>query len=230
VLNIRNYFSENIHTIHKARNELKIMTYENEVVVVKSFKTPNLIRRVYYTFFRDTKAKKSYDHSLKIGEFTPEPIACIEFYDFGLLTESYFIAKEFNYDFTIREPLLDIDFKERKMIFEAFAEFTFKLHEKGILHKDYSPGNILIRQKNGGYIFKIVDINRMTFKKLSLDERLKNFNKLWANDEDLKIMIGKYALLLNEEQNRCVELAVAYNRKHKDKMIMKNKLRGKHIE
>ncbi len=230
ILNIRNYFVENTHSIHKARNELKIIPYQQESLVVKSFKVPNFIRRIYYTFFRDTKAKKSYVHSLKIGIFTPEPIGYIEFYNFGLLSESYFIAKEFDYDFTIREPLLDTDFKERKMIFEAFAEFTFKLHEKGILHKDYSPGNILIQQENGGYVFKIVDINRMVFKKLSLDERLKNFNKLWANDEDLKVMAEKYALLLDEEQNRCVELAIAYNQKHKDKMIMKNKLRGKHIE
>jgi len=206
------------------------MTYQKEALVVKSFKVPNLPRRLFYTLFRDSKAKKSYDYSVKIGKFTPEPIAYIEFYSSGLLSDSYFIAKNFEYDFTIREPLLETDFKDRKSIFESFAEFTFQLHSNGILHKDYSPGNILIRKEEHGYLFKIVDINRMEFKALSLEERLKNFNKLWAKDEDLKYMIDRYASLLNEDKDRCVNMALAYNQKHKNKMILKNRLRGKHIE
>jgi serine/threonine protein kinase len=199
-------------------------------VVVKSFKVPNLIRRIFYTIFRDTKAKKSYDYSIKIGEFTPDPIAYIEFYTYGLLTDSYFIAKKFDYDFTIREPLLDENFEDKELIFAFFAEFTFELHQNGILHKDYSPGNILIRKEGDGYVFKIVDINRMVFKELSLEERLKNFNKLWANDQDLMIIIDRYAELLNEDKNRCKDMTIAYNQTHKNKMIMKNRLRGKHIE
>ena len=230
ILNIKNHFDQNNDTIHKARNELKIINHQNEDVVVKSFKVPNLIRRIFYTVFRDTKAKKSYDHSVKIGEFTPDPIAYIEFYNNSLLSDSYFIAKKFDYDFTIREPLLDENFKDRKVIFELFAEFTFKLHECGILHKDYSPGNILIRQYENGYEFKIVDINRMVFKNLSLKERLTNFNKLWADDRDLMMIIDKYAELMDEDKDRCKDLAITYNQKHKNKMIMKNKLRGKHID
>jgi len=229
ILNIRNDFRENSHSIHKARNELKIITYQKKELVVKSFKVPNLPRRLYYTLFRDSKAKKSYDYSVKIGKFTPEPIAYIEFYNNGLLSDSYFIAKKFEYDFTIREPLLETDFKDRQSIFESFAEFTFQLHSKGILHKDYSPGNILIRKDEHGYLFKIVDINRMEFKILSLEERLKNFNKLWAQDEDLKMIIDRYASLLNEDKDRCINIALAYNQKHKNKMILKNRLRGKHI-
>ena len=229
ILNIRNDFQENSNSIHKARNELKIIRHQNEALVVKSFKIPNLPRRLFYTLFRDSKAKKSYDYSVKIGTFTPEPIAYIEFYNNGLLSDSYFIAKNFAYDFTIREALLETDFKDRKSIFESFAEFTLQLHNRGILHKDYSPGNILIRKDEDGYLFKIVDINRMEFKVLSLEERLKNFNKLWASDEDLKMIIDSYASLLNEDKKRCVNMALAYNQKHKNKMILKNRLRGKHI-
>ncbi len=59
------------------------------------------------------------------------------------------------------------------------------LHKNNILHLDYSPGNILIKEADGRHIFKIVDINRMIFKNLSLDERLKNFYMLWAKDEDM---------------------------------------------
>ena len=230
VLNIKNYFDQNSNSIHKARNELKIITYQNEDVVVKSFKVPNLLRRLFYTFFRDTKAKKSYDNSIKIGELTPDPVAYIEFYNGSLLSDSYFIAKKFDYDFTIREPLLDENFEDKAKIFASFAAFTLKLHDNGILHKDYSPGNILIRKDENGYLFKVVDVNRMEFKNLSLEERLKNFNKLWANDKDLKLIIERYAELFNEDQERCTKMAIAYNQKHKNKMIMKNRLKGRHIE
>ena len=229
ILDIRNHFDQNSNSIHKARNELKIIHHQGEDLVVKSFKVPNLLRRVFYTFFRDTKAKKAYDNSIKVGEFTPDPVAYIEFYNGNLLSDSYFIAENFTYDFTIREPLLDDNFEDKAEIFASFAEFTFRLHDQGILHKDYSPGNILIRKNENGYLFKVVDVNRMEFKELSLEERLKNFNKLWANDKDLKIIVEKYAELLNEDQERCTKMAIAYNQTHKNKLIFKNKLRGRHI-
>ncbi len=57
-----------------------------------------------------------------------------------MISQSYFVAQRFEYDFTIREPLLDKDFRDRDKIFRAFAGFTCRLHQKGILHKDYSPG------------------------------------------------------------------------------------------
>jgi hypothetical protein len=80
LVNIDSFFNQNKTTIHKARNELKIIPYNGIETVVKSFKVPNIIRRIIYTFFKDSKAKKSYEYSLKIGDFTPEPIGYIEFY------------------------------------------------------------------------------------------------------------------------------------------------------
>ena len=71
----------------------------------------------------------------------------IEFYKFGLLDESYFVSEKFDYDFTIREPLLDINFPNKNEILKIFAKFTFQLHEVGIFHFDYSPGNILIKKE-----------------------------------------------------------------------------------
>jgi len=224
--NIQKYFDQNTKTIHKARNELKIINHNGIDVVVKSFKVPNILRRVIYTYFRDTKAKKSYEYSLKIGSFTPNPIGYIEFYKFGLLNQSYFISERFNYDFTIREPLLDDNFKDKTNILKAFAKFTFELHQNNILHQDYSPGNILIKKEDDNYIFKIVDINRMKFKDLSLDERLKNFNKLWAINDNLTTIIKEYSKLYNQDEKKCLDIALTYNQKHKNKINMKKRLKG----
>jgi len=229
LLNIKVSFFQNTHSIHKARNEIKILEYADQKIVVKSFKIPHFINKVVYSFFRDSKAKKSYENSMKIIDFVPEPIGYIEFKKLGLLFESYFISKEFEYDFTIREPLLDKDFDDKVAIFEQFALFTYRLHEQGILHLDYSPGNILIKKENSGYIFKIVDINRMQFKTLLLEDKLKNFSKLWAKDADLEIMIKSYATLIGEDVNECITKALYYSQKNKDIKNFKKRLKGKKV-
>lgn len=227
--NIRGYFFDNHNTIHKARNELKIIAYDGIDTVVKSFKVPNLINRIVYTFFRDSKAKKSYDNALKIGEFTPTPVGYIEFFRFGLLQESYFISEKFTYDFTIREPLLDKNFEDRENILRAFGHFTFLLHEKNIFHDDYSPGNILIKKHEDHYEFKIVDINRMKFFTFSRKDRAKNFAKLWAKDEDLRIIADEYTKHFKTKED-FAELACYYSLKNKKIKNFKKRLKGKEID
>ncbi|HIP55887.1 MAG TPA: hypothetical protein EYG97_02585, partial [Arcobacter sp.] len=161
LLNIKEFFNNSSETIHKARNEIKIIDFKNESLTIKSFKIPHIINQIVYSFFKSSKAKKSYDNSIKIIGFVPKPIGYIEFKSFGLLTNSYFVSENFKYDFTIREPLIQSSFDNRDEIFRQFAKFTFKLHEENIFHLDYSPGNILIKKEDNNYIFKIVDINRM---------------------------------------------------------------------
>lgn len=227
--NIKEYFVISHNSIHKARNEIKTIEFNNENLVIKSFKVPNIINKIVYTFFKDSKAKKSYTNSIKIIDFVPKPIGYIEFKKFGLIDESYFVSENFEYDFTIREPLLNTHFLDKEDIFRAFAEFTYRLHEDGIFHLDYSPGNILIKKDNKGYIFKIVDINRMEFKALNLDERLKNFSKLWAKDEDLKIIIKEYVKVSKNDEKSCVKIALKYSQAHKDRKNAKKRLRGEAV-
>ena len=227
--NIKKYFQENNTTIHKARNEIKIIDYKNQKYVIKSFKIPHLFNKIFYSFFRDSKAKKSYENSVRISDFVPKPIGYIEFTKLGLIHDSYFVSENFKYDFTIREPLLNVNFKQKKEIFKEFALFTYQLHEQGIFHLDYSPGNILIKKENDVYTFKIVDINRMQFKPLSIEERLNNFAKLWAKDEDLKIIITAYAHLIQKNENDCIKKALYYSQKHKDKKNFKKRLKGEKV-
>ena len=83
ILNIKEYFRENSNTIHKARNELKVINYKDVQTVVKAFKIPNIINQIVYAYFRDSKAKKSYENSIKLINLninTPMPIGYIEFY------------------------------------------------------------------------------------------------------------------------------------------------------
>ena len=229
ILNIRSNFHDNSQSIHKARNELKIMQHAGIKIVVKSFKVPNILRKFIYTYLRDSKAKKSYDNSIRLKHLTPTPIGYIEFFQNSLIDDSYFISEQFDYDFTIREPLLDKNFENKEIILKAFTHFTYELHQNNILHLDYSPGNILIKKNSNDFLFKVVDVNRMEFRELSLEERLKNFNKLWANNDEITTIAKEYAKIIQEDENKCIQIALNYNIKHKNKMNMKKRLKGQKV-
>ena len=227
--NIKNYFDNSKSSIHKARNELKVIPYKDTNTIVKSFKIPNILNKIIYTFFRDSKAKKSYDNSIKLADFTPTPIGYIEYYKNSLLNESYFISEQFHYDFTIREPLLDKSFHNREDILKAFAKFTAKLHDAGVFHDDYSPGNILIKKDATDYIFKIVDVNRMKFFPLKENDRAKNFSKLWANENDLTLIAQEYLKYFPSNKN-FIQKVLHYSMQNKKRKNFKKRLKGQSID
>lgn len=222
----REYFENAKYSLWNERNKIKVVVLGQEEITLKSFKVPHFINRIVYRFFRASKAKKSYENSLKIVDFVPKPIGYVEYFRFGILGESYFLCEKFAYDFTVREPLLDDAFPDRERLFQAFAIFSFTLHEKGILHLDYSPGNILVKQREGQFLFKIVDVNRMRFQKLDVEQRLRNFSKLWAEDRDLESIIRVYAKLIDEDEERCLKVALYYSHIHKKSKERKKKLLG----
>ena len=216
--------------IHDARNQIKLIDFGGEKLVVKSFKVPHILNRIAYSFLRDSKAKKSYTFARKIKDFTPEAVAYVEYYSSGLLSHSYFVAKQFDFDFDIRRPLLEPDFPERDDIFKQFAVFVYQLHQHDILHLDLSPGNILIQKEGAGqYRFKIVDINRMKFKLLAKKSRAKNFSKLWANNHDLSVMLTEYATLAGFNVTSFVQQGLNDNQRNKDIKNFKKKLKGQKV-
>jgi len=228
-LNIRMHFSQIETLLWDKRNKIKILPFEDKEIVIKSFKIPHFFNRVAYSFFRDSKAKRSYENSLKISAFVPQAIGYITFKKFGLLYDSYFLSEKFHYDFTIREPLMQDDYPDKERIFQMFAYFTYCLHEEGIEHLDYSPGNILIRKENDTYTFKLIDINRMNFKVLSTKERIQNFSKLWAKEDDLVMIVTAYAGYANLDIDETIAIALDASRAHKAKKNFKKRLKGQKI-
>ena len=230
LLNIKEIFNSSDESIHKARNELKIIELNGLQCVVKSFKIPHAINRIAYTFFRDGKAKKSYLNAIRLAELdvnTPEPIGIIEFFSAALLAESYFISVYEPYDFTIRE-VFHHKVENFQEILKQFAKFTYEIHQKGVWHVDYSLGNILVTKKDDRYKFSLVDINRMEFREIEPYEGLKNFNKFWAKDDnDLIILATEYAKIANIDETKAIEILVN-EAKSLEKMVnLKRKLKGK---
>ncbi len=201
VINIKTYFSNKKNIIlFQKRNVIKIVDFNGEKYVVKSFKIPHLINKIVYKFFRDSKAKRSYENSVKLIELninTPKPIGYIEFSSIAFFKDSYYISSFFDYDFEIRAVFKDKNFKDREKILRKFIEFTFDIHNKGVYHVDYSPGNILVKIIDAEYIFYVIDVNRMKFLEFDIDLRIKSISKLTSNSDDNNLMITYYSEVSN---------------------------------
>ncbi|EDZ63758.1 hypothetical protein SMGD1_1962 [Sulfurimonas gotlandica GD1] len=229
LLDIKSIFSQNSGTIHLARNELKVIEIENIKTVVKAFRVPNFLNQFVYAYLRKSKAYKAFHNATKLHELqvsTPEAIGYIEFFNMGLLKESFFISKEFKYDFTIAH-IRDDQPKYKEKVLEDFAEFSYDIHKKGVWHVDYSGGNILIRKEGDKYIFSLVDINRMKFRSITGYEGLENFNKLWFNKEDLITIAKTYSKIAGLDENKAISEILMHDKKLKDKVLLKRKLKGR---
>jgi len=197
VLNIKNYFKqEKNRVIYDKRNVIKLVEFEGKKYVVKSFKTPHLLNQIVYRFFRDSKARRSFDNSYKLrklGINTPEPMGYIEFPTRFRFKESFYISEFFDFNFEIRAVLNDRNFEDRENILKKFIEYTYQLHQKKVHHIDYSPGNILVKKIGSFYQFSIIDVNRMEFVPFDDDLRMQNLAKLSNDKEDNEFMARYYA-------------------------------------
>jgi len=195
---IPSFFATKGELIYKDRNELKIFDTDFGKMVVKSFQIPHIINRFAYSFLRSSKAERSYKYSFEIinrGIETPQPVAYIELFSAGLLSESYYVStysdylslKYFSYDKKLKE--------EDYEILKAFANFTVILHEKEIYHTDYSNGNILYKKEGENIFFELIDLNRIKFKKVTERMAYKAFHRLDLSIEMLEIIANEYASL-----------------------------------
>ena len=194
---IPSLFSTQGETIYKGRNELKVFDTDFGKMVIKSFRIPHIINRFAYSFLRLSKAERSYNYSMEIlkrGFQTPQPIAYLELFKKGLISESYYVSGYSDYismkSFTFIKKLTEEDIE----ILKAFARFTAQLHEKEIYHKDYSNGNILYKKENETVLFDLVDVNRVQFKKVTEAMAYKSFHRMDFSIEMLKIVAEEYAL------------------------------------
>ncbi len=207
-------FGDKGDIVYNDRNVLKRIDLHGVDIVVKSFKKPHIINRIVYSFFRRSKAERSFIYSMAVQEHgfdVPEPIAMIEKFHRGLLSESYYICG-YEAGKTVRD-LMDGEVKGNEDKLSAFAHYTVLLHQAGILHLDYSPGNILIHQgSNGEYTFSLVDVNRMQLlPEIDCDTVCRNMCRLCISREVLSYIMREYAALREWNREETVKLALHYS-------------------
>lgn len=212
------------------RNQIKIFSLAGKNVNIKSFKVPNLINQVAYKFFRKSKAERSFEYAQylianDIG--TPYPIAYATNNSPLLFKDSFYVSEHLECDLTYRELVNEPDYPNNEAILRAFTRFTYSLHEKEIEFLDHSPGNTLIKLNNGNYQFFLVDLNRMNFKRMSFEDRMRNFSRLTPKKSMVKIMANEYAKLIDEDEKIVYEDMWEFTKEFQHKFKRKKEIKKK---
>lgn len=195
-------------TIYKGRNELKEIEYGGICMVVKSFRIPNLINRIAYGIFRPSKARRSYEYANLIlgkGIGTPLPVGYCTCRRGLLFSESYYACLKSECPNTYKD-LIDGKFPETERIVKAIASLTAHIHKNNMLHKDYSRGNILFKDTPHGVKLEIIDLNRIRFHKVGMEEGCRNFERLPGTDQMTRWMAEEYASIMGYNPNKCYEI------------------------
>ena len=115
----------------------------------------------------------------------------------------------------------------KEQLMEDFAKYTAKLHNAGVLHCDYSPGNILYKKEENGYVFSLIDINRMKFCDVDMRTGCESFCRMQGTDEFFSKVASIYAKERGFDEQECVRLFLLYKMKDRRKRNFKQKLRNR---
>jgi tRNA A-37 threonylcarbamoyl transferase component Bud32 len=208
-------FEASEEVVYEGRNTLKIVRLPDQTpVVVKRFKTPSLVNRIRYALTGESKASRSYRNALEIrrrGIATPTPVAYLEEKTCGLPTRCYYLSLYEAGAETIR-PYMSGAVEGNEDLLAAFTRFTVAMHEAGVVHLDYSPGNILRRTNaQAAGAFTLVDINRLTFSSLTEDQAYRNLRRLCTSKEVSTWIARVYARARGYDEARAVAAVNRYS-------------------
>ena len=212
------------------RNSIRIFELEGKQINIKSFKIPNAVNKIAYKFFRKSKAERSFNYAQLLTEKgigTPWPVAFAEESLPLTFGKSYYASEHLECDLTYRELVTQPDFSRHEAILRAFTRFTFKMHEQNVEFLDHSPGNTLIKLNDGNYQFYLVDLNRMNFRELSFEDRMKNFSRLTPKKEMVQIMANEYAKCIQKPEAEVFEKMWFYTTQFQEKFHRKQRWKKK---
>jgi serine/threonine protein kinase len=150
-------------------------------MVIKEFHSIGVNR--LKSLFLPGKAFKSWQGACALverGIETPPPVAYLEKRKGLFLEQSFFLAERIDGVQEIRLLFRTLPPSELRRLLAALSRHISFCHKKGILHRDLSDGNILVRRKESGeLIFYLLDTNRISVKRrIGLPGRIKNLIRL----------------------------------------------------
>ena len=226
VAQIPRRFEDEGKTIYQGRNLIKVFDAPHDMQInVKRYRVPAGINRLVYSLgIRKPKGLRGYQYPrllLEKGVETPEPIAYIEDRKRGLITYSYLLTVQSKLQHTLYEFGNAPQELWQPMV-EPLASFAAKIHGHQLMHRDFSPGNVLWDVVDGTYQFSVVDINRMYFGEVDMKQGCENFARLWGPKEFFCQLIRKYASIRHFNEEEALNIALAarkrfwtrYQKKH----------------
>lgn len=145
-----------------------------------------------------SKARKAWRGASALVERkvnTPPPVSYLESRKRGFVDKSYFLAGFVEDAREIRFLLRELDGQALDGLLRDVAVFLADAHDRGVLHRDLSDGNILVgTNPRGGRVFYLLDTNRVrTRKRVGGLARMKNLIRLGIPPDRQDRFLAYYA-------------------------------------
>jgi len=155
-----------------SRNKVWNVKSDIGMLTVKLNRATGLKKLTYR--FLESKGKRHWNNAvnmLRLGISTPQPVAYFERHNNSGIEQSYYVTEFLEGAFSARDVFTSInngetDFKgiSHDLLLKVIAEFTCEMHNRGVLHRDLSSGNLLLVQEEEGIKPYLIDIGRARVK------------------------------------------------------------------
>ncbi|MCQ2344235.1 MAG: lipopolysaccharide kinase InaA family protein [Paludibacteraceae bacterium] len=209
ITSVPDIFPTSGEVIYKARNEIRRIEHDGMAFCVKRYHKPRFPNNFIYSFFREPKAIRAYRNAELLereGFYTPEAVACILF---GR-------PLGFSYLISVCSPLSRRFYEFRDHGIEGYEDLldllgamAGRMNDQGILHKDFSPGNILFDRVDDDWKIELVDINRMFFGQVSMERGCRNLARLWGDERLIERVARAYARQRHFDEEQCVAISTS---------------------
>lgn len=167
--------------VHRGRNTLVRLDADGTAVVAKMFPPKRGLKGLLR---RGCKAVQAYDHAARLidlGIGTPTPLAAVRYAD-GSACYLCAWAAGCRQVWDLHDGLVP----EGDRIATDLGAFVACMHLAEVLHRDNTPGNILLKPVEDRFEFLVVDTNRMRFGPVGLWAGLGSLVQLECDDRLLE--------------------------------------------
>ncbi len=225
--------SEMLKTSPKGKVVKRILTDGNGTqwnIIVKQSRHDSLWRR-FGCLFLPSPAFQSLVGSVLLNNEqvdTAKPLAAFEYRRWRDLGKSYYFNEEVEdsqsidafWAYRIAPRLRRDSLRERGHVLRAIADLFYRLHSRGIFHRDLKGANILLRKQEGDrWQCLLVDVIGVSKShRLSWSRRSKNLEQLvrtfgsHLTNRELAYLIKRYADLSSLSRDRRRELVATLMR------------------
>jgi hypothetical protein len=167
----------------------------NRDIVVKEFSSRGLVR--IKSLIQPSKAARAWRGALALKQRalgTVSPAGYLEKRRHGLVESSFFFAARIDGAEEIRGLFRSLPAADLEPLLSELAGFLSQCHDRGVLHRDLSDGNILVKKDDSGRtLFYLLDTNRIRIhKKLGGFRRSKNLIRLGVPPASQRYFLRRY--------------------------------------